>query len=103
MIDIFAIEDGKDLILADSVVPKAANLASVQLGSLEYAPDFGIDLLYFIDNPIQFQNESFKTYLVESMAQNMINVTEANEVLEHLYSKLQFSVDANEDSEGFIV
>lgn len=104
MIDIFRIEDGKDLELQDTIVPKAANVLSVQLGSLEYAPDFGVDIDYFLNNSIEFQNESFMAYLVQRMSENMINVGESIEIVQKFMSQFVFGVDAvEENNEGFIV
>jgi hypothetical protein len=36
-----------DLDLVDTIVPKAANVLQVQLATLEYAPTFGVDLVFF--------------------------------------------------------
>lgn len=104
MIDIFKIEDGKDLELQDTIVPKAANLLGTQLGYLEYAPDFGVDIDYFLNNSIEFQNESFMAYLVQRMSENMINVSESIELIEKFMSRFIFGVSAIEETnEGFIV
>lgn len=104
MTDIFSIEEGKDLNIQDTIVPKAANLLSVQLGALEYAPEFGIDLDYFLNNPVAFQNDSFMAYLVQRMSENMIDVTSALSIIEKFMTRFDFSVNAvDENSEGFIV
>lgn len=104
MMDIFSIEEGKDLNIQDTIVPKAANLLSVQLGALEYAPEFGIDLDYFLNNPVAFQNDSFMAYLVQRMSENMIDVTSALSIIEKFMTRFDFSVNAvEENSEGFIV
>lgn len=103
MIDIFDIRDG-ELVIYDSIVPKASNLLRTQIGSLEYLPDFGIDLDYFLNNPIAFQNESFKSYLIDKMAQNSINVTDAIETVEKLFNTLSLAVSPDNDKgDGFIV
>ena len=43
MIDIQDFQ-GEDLQIKDSQTPKAANVLSTQLASLEYAPALGVDL-----------------------------------------------------------
>ncbi len=104
MLDIIEVADGKDLGVADSIVPKAANLLSVQLGALEYAPNFGVDLRYFLENPVRFQNESFKAYLIQRLTENQISVSEVLETLEALFEKYTFFVgDANQDTGGLII
>ncbi len=103
MIDIVEIKNGFDLQLADSVVSKAGNVVSVQLGDLEYAPSFGVDLKYFIESNFQIQNSSFKSYLIERLTQHQINVAQCASQVERLFEKLTFFVDdANKTQEGMI-
>ncbi len=84
MTDILSV--GKDLGFFDTQTVKAANVLSVQLGRLEYAQDFGIDLKYFMSSDFKFQNASFKAYLVEILANNRINVSSVVDVLESLFA-----------------
>lgn len=102
-LDIVSIEDGLDMGVAIATGPRAGNVLSVQLGSLEYAPDFGVDLAYFLENPIQFQNESFKAYLVQRLTESQVNVTEVIQLLETFVGRLTFYVgDANQTTKGYI-
>jgi hypothetical protein len=103
MKDITEVSNG-DLVLTDTVLMKATNLLSTQLASLEYAPDFGVDFRFFIESNLQFQNESFKAYLVERLTQNQINVSDVLERMEALYQQFTFHVDdsANSDAKGFV-
>lgn len=101
MLDIVSIEDGKDLGVADSAVLKAANVVSTQIGSLEYAPNFGSDLKYFLENPIEFQNESFKAYLTERLTYHQVSVSGVAEIIEMLNSRLTFYVgDGQQNTSG---
>lgn len=105
MKDIVAIEQGPagDLHVFDAQTAKAANVLSVQLGSLEYAQEFGIDLKFFIQEDFQFQNESFKSYLIQRLAEHHINVNEVIETVAPLYEKLTYVVgDADKNTGGFI-
>lgn len=101
MMDITGV-GGSDLLIQDTQVPRAANILSIQLGSLEYAQDFGIDLKYFLDNPVQFQTESFKNYLVERLANYGINVTEIGDVLEELNRRYTINLAPEESSTGMV-
>jgi hypothetical protein len=104
MLDIVRIEDGFDLGFGDTATVKAANVLSVQLGALEYAPNFGVDFRFFLQSDFQFQNESFKSYLIERLTQHQINVGSVTEVLESLYGRYIFKVgDAQQKAEGFIL
>lgn len=101
MIDITSITD--DLNVQDAQTSKAANVLQVQIGSLEYAPDFGVDLDFFIDEQFTFQNESFKSYLIQRLSEHHINVGQVVEELEQFYLKFTFVVgDSESISGGFI-
>lgn len=100
MIDI--INADQDIGLFDTQTTKAANILSVQVGSLAYAPDLGIDLRYFLDEDFRFQNESFKAYLVQVLAENSVNVSSVIEEVEDLFTKLTFNVTPSE-SEGALI
>ena len=96
--DIFKIEDGSDLILRKSDVTKAGNVLSIQQGSLEYAPNFGVDLEYFLDSELQFQNTSFKAYLVNRLLQHQINVVNVLETIETFARKFLFGIGDSKSS-----
>lgn len=105
MIDIVSIEDGEDLTVVDTAVSKAGNVLAVQLGSLEYAPTFGVDLRYFLQSGFKIQNESFKAYLVDRLVKHQINVSTVLETVETFSRKFTFKVgDANqiEGEQGLI-
>jgi hypothetical protein len=92
---------GEDLVVIDAATPKAANVLQIRQGSLEYAPDFGIDLDFFLDEEFRFQNESFKAYLIQRLAEHYVNVSELvdeNSIFERAYT---FYVgDAETDASG---
>ncbi len=101
MIDIVSITDG-DLGFYDTQVPQAANILSVQLEALEYAPDLGIDLDYFLAEEFRFQNESFKAYLVQRLANYGINVSAVTDTLNSLYRNYTFQIVPTETDGGMI-
>lgn len=83
MIDIVSVNEvNQDLGLFNTQVPRAANIISVQVGSLAYAPEFGVDLKYFLSEDFQFQNESFRSYVLERLALFSINIASVTEVVE---------------------
>lgn len=105
MIDIVEIpEDGRDMGFAETAVTKAGNVVSVQIGSLEYAPDFGVDLKFFLQEQIQFQNDSFQAYIVERLTQHQINVSQVIKTVEAFVERYTYSVgDAGEKLKGMIL
>ena len=100
MIDIVSV--GADIGLFDTQTTRATNILSVQLAALEYAQDLGIDLKYFLSDEFRFQNESFKSYLVQVLANNGINVASVTEVLENLFASYQFKLSAEDKTSGLI-
>lgn len=104
MKDIIEIKQGQDLIVFDSIVAKAGNVLSIQLGDLEYAPDFGVDFKFFLESDFKFQNESFKAYLVQRLAENQINVSQVIQTVDLLFQKYTYSVgESNQSTGGLII
>lgn len=102
MIDIVSMEQGKDLGIQNTDAPRAANILSVQLGSLEYAPEMGIDLAYFLSESFQFQNESFLNYLIEVLANNSLNVSSVIELVKTLHTDLIINLAPGNNSTGLL-
>lgn len=100
MIDIVSV--GNDIGLANTNTERAGNILSVQLGSLEYLPLFGIDLAYFLSEDFRFQNESFRSYLIETLANNGINVSSVTEAVDKLFTQLNIEVSADESSTALL-
>ena len=103
MIDIVSLTDGFDLGVADTITPKAGNLLGTQLGDLDYASTFGVDLAYYLTTNFKIQMETFKAYLVGQMIQNQINVNAVVETIDTFSETLTWDVgDASERTEGLI-
>lgn len=100
MTDIIGV--GEDIRVFDTQTSKAGNILSVQLGALEYAPTIGIDLAYFLREDVSFQNESFKSYLVQVLANNGINVSSVLDTVEALYRQYTFNITPEETSTGLV-
>jgi hypothetical protein len=96
MTDIVSV--GNDIGLFDTQTCRAANILSVQLKALEYAPNLGIDLKYFLDENFRFQNASFKAYLIEILANNSINVASVVDTIDKLFHTYSFNLSADDKS-----
>lgn len=101
MIDIVGILEG-DLNFVDTQTQKAKNILSVQLGSLEYIPDFGVDIAYFLSEEFKFQTESFKSYLIQVLAVNGINVATLTDTIHNLFNEYEFKLTPPENSGSLI-
>jgi hypothetical protein len=101
MIDIVG-ANNVDLQVADTDTTKAQNVLSTQLGQLEYLPDFGVDLSFFLDPNFEYQNESFVAYCIERLAQASINVTQVQEEVEALLTRLTFSVSSRQTTTNLV-
>lgn len=102
MIDIVSAEQGLDLGVANAVTPRAGNILSTQLGSLEYLPGFGIDIAYFLSEEFKFQNASFRAYCVRALANQGVNVASVVTVVESLMQQMTFNVTPNETSTAMV-
>lgn len=102
MKDIVRIAEGFDLGIADAVAPKAANILRVQIGDLDYIPTFGVDFRFFLQDGLQFQNSSFKAYIVQRLSSYRIDVFSVIEVIENLFEQLTFEVGDGREKEGFV-
>ncbi len=103
MIDITSATEGLDLGTFDTQTCRAKNILSVQIETLEYAPALGIDLSFFLSESFRFQNESFKAYLIEVLANNGINVASLVDTVESLFRTYTFNLLPDETSTGLIV
>lgn len=92
MFDIIEIRDEADLGIADTVVPRAANLISTQINSIDYWYDWGVDLKFFVFSDLQIQRASFKAHLIERMAYYQINVNSIIEEFDSLFMRLIWDV-----------
>jgi hypothetical protein len=61
MMDIVSVSS--DIGLYDTQTTKAANILSVQLGELEFAPTLGIDLKYFLSDSFKIQKRKLQGLL----------------------------------------
>ncbi len=102
MIDALTPTQGNDLPTQNSIAPKAGNVVNIQLGSLDFAPDFGVDLEYFITEDFQFQAASFQAYLVQRLAQHKVNVSKVIGLLSGFIENNTFTVGEQPDSAGGI-
>jgi len=100
MIDITSV--GTDIGLNNTDNFRAKNILSVQVGNLEYAPDLGIDLAYFLSEDFKFQNESFKAYLVQVLANNAINVASVLDTVNNLFEQYTFNLSPTEGEGGMV-
>lgn len=101
MIDIIG-ADANGLHTFDSQTPRAANILSVQYGSLEYEPELGIDLDFFLSEQFRFENEAFKSYLIQVLANRGINVSSVVETIESLFNQMTIYIKPDETSTGLI-
>lgn len=102
MIDIVSANTGTDIGLFDTQTTRATNILSVQEGRLAYAADLGIDLRYFLDEEFRFQNESFRSYLVQKLAERSINVASVTEQVQNLFTQYNFNLVPAEAGGGLV-
>lgn len=58
-------KQANDLEFVSSELSRAENLIGVQLGTLKYQPDWGVDLDYFLNPNYEIQAECFEAHLLQ--------------------------------------
>ncbi len=96
--DIIDTVDGFDLGIQQTEAPRAANVLSTQLGSLDFAPTFGIDLRYFLNSEFRIQIASFKAYCVQRLLEHRINVVNVIDVVSNLFATQTFAIGNSENN-----
>jgi hypothetical protein len=64
-----------DMAYRSDQLRKGENLLKTQVGKLSYLSNFGIDLAYFIESPISFQNEVLQAHISERLSMNYLVVS----------------------------
>ncbi len=103
MLDIVELADGGDMNVMDAVVAKAGNVLAIQIGDLEYSPEFGVDLRFFLESEFQFQNANFQSYLVQRLTENHINVAQVVNVIESLLTTSTYTVGEIKEASGGLI
>lgn len=100
--DIVSFPQGADMRVEQSEAPRAANILSIQIGDLEYAPEMGVDLRYFLESEFRIQNESFQAYLVQRLLEQQINVIDVIDTVSSLYHEYTFGIGSSVSDGGFV-
>lgn len=99
MIDGF-IENG-EFKTSDTIVFKAKNILKTQEGSLNYAPELGIDLKRFLDPDVKIQNRTFEAYSIQKLGEQGVNPIELIVNKETFRQVFEYTV-AEAEKEGLI-
>lgn len=99
MIDGF-IENG-EFKTSDTIVFKAKNILETQEGSLNYAPELGIDLKRFLDPDVKIQNRTFEAYSIQKLGEQGVNPIELIVNKETFRQVFEYTV-AEAEKEGLI-
>lgn len=62
------------LQMSNTDVFKAENILNIQINSLYYAQDLGIDLVRFINSDVEIQPETFRAYTVQELTRQGIQL-----------------------------
>jgi hypothetical protein len=107
MIDLMQFNsDTLDLDVENTDVMKAKNILDTQTGSLNITPelrDFGVDLEYFIQDGLEFQNESFRAYLVSRLVAYQLNVASIASAFEDFSDNIGIELSRDNDESRVIL
>lgn len=93
MLDINLKLDGQDAAVQDTNLFKAKNVADVQLGSLNYAQEFGVDKKFFMDSEFNISSATYGAHVMERLAQAGIPASIAIGVASSFADKVSVSVE----------
>lgn len=99
MIDVY-LENG-EFKATDTIVFKAKNILEVQEGSLDYAPELGIDLKRFLNPDVKIQNKTFEAYSIQKLGEQGVNPIELIVNQETFRQVFEYTV-AEAEKEGLI-
>lgn len=85
-----------DFILEDNNCYKARNILNVQVGSLWFEKDFGIDLKFYVFGDLEFSYETFNFYLINTLINYGIDVNTYTSVLDNFINNLQIELKGSE-------
>lgn len=86
-----------DLEILDVQTHRAYNLFTTQEGGLIYAPEWGIDLDFFLLPDFKVQNASFESYLLQKLARWGFTLAAFN-LIKHQFKNIYGFVFKNEDN-----
>lgn len=91
-----------DLRTAETDVYKAENLLMVQIRTLYYVQDFGIDLIRFINPGVEIQVETFKAYTIDRLIANGIKVFSVQSTLDKFIRNLTYTIAEPTEADNVI-
>ncbi len=72
---------------------KAINLLSVQLQDKNYAPDFGVDLDFFINSDYQISPVTFVTHLMKRLTDHSISVKQVQNQIDDFIADVAINIE----------
>jgi hypothetical protein len=99
MIDIMEFnETTSDFSILNTDIKKAENVLTTQLGYLKFASDFGTDLAYFLSEDFVFQNDAFRSYLLQRLAQSGVDVSTVTNTFDNFISTYIINLSSKSES-----
>ena len=92
-----------DLTVFNSKIFKASNVLKVQLGDLFFQQNFGIDKKFFFSSEFVFQNESFKTHLVEKLSEWNVDSNISSDLARKFMRDIEIKINDNDESGRLII
>lgn len=85
---------------ADTDVYKGANILKIQVGTLVYAPDLGIDLESFLTDDVKIQPETFKSYSTQQLVGQGVRASDIASLEQTLDTLLDYTIDSTQQEGG---
>lgn len=95
-------KQANDLEFVSSELPRAENLIGVQLGTLNYQPNWGVDLEYFLNPNYEIQAECFEAHLLQRIGFWGMNVIEFMHKQGKFVREMIFKFTATKDTNSMM-
>lgn len=90
------IDHDDNLQTADTDVYKGENILRIQVGTLVYAQELGIDLARFIDPGVSIQPETFRAYTVQELVKQGVRIETVLEKFNNVDAVLKYTAAQTE-------
>lgn len=91
------------LQMSNTDVFKAENILNIQIGSLYYAQDLGIDLARFVNSDVNIQPETFRAYTIQELTRQGVQLQTVITAFENFMSTITYTASEPEQGDNNVI
>lgn len=89
--------------MSNTDVFKAENILNIQIGSLYYAQDLGIDLARFVNSDVNIQPETFRAYTIQELTRQGVQLQTVITAFENFMSTITYTASEPEQGDNNVI